>query len=144
MRARVPPENLKGGDEKREKPCYAMSERIFLRKEEAAMAEKDPAIRKKAGAVRDKKGRFVKGQSGNISGRASIPDDIKQAFKEASKDACELLCKIVNDDNAKDSDRIRAAEVILDRGWGKPVQAVDLDAKNIPQVVFTGYGDIAD
>lgn len=108
------------------------------------MAEKDPAIRKKAGAVRDKKGRFVKGQSGNISGRASIPDDIKQAFKEASKDACEVLCKIVNDDNAKDSDRIRAAEVILDRGFGKPVQAVDLDAKNIPQVVFTGYGDIAD
>lgn len=91
---------------------------------------------------RGKDGRFVKGNSGG--GRPKIPDDIKTAFKEASKDACAVLCKIVNDDNAKDSDRIRAAEVILDRGFGKPVQAVDLDAKNIPQVVFTGYGDIAD
>lgn len=91
---------------------------------------------------RGRDGRFVKGNSGG--GRPAIPDDIKTAFKEASKDACDVLCKIVNDEGAKDSDRIRAAEVILDRGWGKPVQAVDLDAKNIPQVVFTGYGDIAD
>jgi len=32
-------------------------------------------------------------------------------------------------EDAQDRDRIRAAEIILDRGYGKPVQAVDLAAQ---------------
>ena len=87
---------------------------------------------------RDNKGRFVKGQSGNKQGRQKIPEDIKQAFRSLAPDCCRVLCSIVNDESARHADRIKAAEVILDRGWGKPVQSVDLDASSIPQVVFVG------
>jgi hypothetical protein len=93
---------------------------------------------------RDSKGRFVKGQSGNKEGRQKIPEDIKQAFRSLAPDCCRVLCSIVNDESARHADRIKAAEVILDRGFGKPVQAVDLDASSIPQVVFMGADDIAD
>lgn len=87
---------------------------------------------------RDSKGRFVKGQSGNKEGRQKIPEDMKQAFRSLAPDCCRVLCSIVNDESARHADRIKAAEVILDRGFGKPVQAVDLDASSIPQVVFMG------
>ena len=38
-----------------------------------------------------------------------------------------MLKRILMDEEAKHSDRIRCAEIILDRGYGKPVQAVDLE-----------------
>ena len=46
------------------------------------------------------------------------------------------------DEDKATKNRIRAAEIILDRGYGKPVQAVDLDAGSVPQVVF--IGDVPD
>ena len=67
-----------------------------------------------------------------------MPEDMKQAFRALAPDCCRVLCQIVNDKSARQADRIKAAEVILDRGFGKPVQAVDLDASSIPQVVFMG------
>lgn len=106
------------------------------------MSEKiGPANRNKSGREATQ---FKPGQSGNPSGRPRIPEEVKEAFRAASGDACRVLCDIVNDFSAKDSDRIRAAEVILDRAWGKPVQAVDVDAKNIPQVVFIGGDNVPD
>ena len=56
----------------------------------------------------------------------------------------EALVRVVKDPKAKDADRIRAAEAILDRGYGKPVQAVDVDASAVQQVVFVGENEIAD
>lgn len=110
-----------------------------------------PANKKPRGNPAFKKGhsaspatQFKKGQSGNPNGRPKIPEDIKKAFKEASKGACEVLTSIMLDPTAKDVDRIRAAEVILDRGWGKAVQAVDVETNGVPQVVFVGYDSIAD
>ena len=49
----------------------------------------------------------------------------------------DALCEDLDEDEAT-KNRIRAAEIILDRGYGKPVQAVDLDASSVPQVVFVG------
>lgn len=81
-------------------------------------------------------GRFVKGYGGG--GRPKLPEELKEAFKAAAPGALRVLVCIVNDEDARHADRIRAAEVILDRGYGKPVQAVDLDAGAIPQVVIVG------
>ena len=86
---------------------------------------------------RDAKGRFQPGWKSN-GGRKKMPEDLKQAFRAACPDALRVLVEIVNKLDAKDSDRIRAAEVILDRGYGKPVQAVDLDGASVPQVVILG------
>ena len=106
----------------------------------ASASKGKPKIGEKKGD-RDAKGRFVPGWKSN-GGRKALPDDLKQAFREACPDALKTLVRIVNNEGAKDSDRIRAAEVILDRGYGKPVQAVDLDASSIPQVVI--LGDVPD
>ena len=74
---------------------------------------------------------FVKGQSGNPNGRPKMPKDLKEAFKAASPKALEILKKILADPEAKDSDRLRAAEIILDRAYGKPAQAVDITTDTV-------------
>lgn len=89
-----------------------------------------------------KTGRFLPGNKSG--GRVAMPEDMKQAFRALAPDCLKTLTAIVNDESARQADRIKAAEVILDRGFGKPVQAVDLDASSIPQVVFMGADDIAD
>jgi hypothetical protein len=73
-------------------------------------------------------GRFTKGNPSN-GGRKKLPEELKEAFREAAPDALEVLKKIMLNDRARDADRIKAAEIILDRGYGKPVQAVDLAAE---------------
>jgi len=110
------------------------------------MAEnsKQTAKTAKKSTQRGKGKPFAKGQSGNPGGRPKVPEDIRQAFREASPQACETLVKIINDPAAKDSDKIRAAETILDRAYGKPVQAVDLDADiaSVPvEITFKGNLD---
>lgn len=108
------------------------------------MSEKETAAnsRKTANKVPGKP--FQPGQSGNPSGRPKIPEEVKAAFRAATPRAFEVLCEIMDDEGAKDSDRIKAAEVIMDRAWGKAVQAVDVDAKNIPQVVIVGGDNVPD
>ncbi len=59
-------------------------------------------------------------------------------------DAAEVLIGILNDDAAPLSLRVKCAEIILDRGYGKPRQAVEVDAKTAPQVIFMGGDRIAD
>ena len=76
---------------------------------------------------RDEKGRFLKGVSGNAGGRKRMPEDVKEAFKSAGMDAFRVLREILLNTEAADRDRIRAAEIILERGYGKPVQAVSME-----------------
>ncbi len=83
-----------------------------------------PKIGKKTG--RDPKtGRFVAGNS--CGGRKPIPEDMRKAFQLLGHDALEMLRAVMLDENARNADRIKAAEIILDRGWGKPRQAVDFE-----------------
>ncbi len=46
--------------------------------------------------------------------------------RDCTKDAIGLLVSVLNDKSAKKNDRIKAAEVLLDRGWGKAPQEVRL------------------
>ncbi|MBO7668987.1 MAG: hypothetical protein J6S60_00220 [Oscillospiraceae bacterium] len=81
---------------------------------------------------RDAKGRFAPGNK-STGGRKALPEDLKMAFRAACPDALRVLVEIVNKEEAKDSDRIRAAEIILDRGYGKPVQAIRAE-DDVPQI----------
>jgi hypothetical protein len=63
---------------------------------------------------------FPKGTSGNPSGRQKIPEDVKQLARGLTKEAIGCLAAVMRDVTAPPSARVRAAEVILDRAWGRP------------------------
>ena len=64
--------------------------------------------------------RFQKGQSGNPSGRVKIPPDVKEMARGLTKEAIQTLAAVMRDAHAPHSARVRSAEVILDRAWGRP------------------------
>lgn len=87
---------------------------------------------------------FEKGKSGNPAGRKPLAPEIKDMLLPLGEKSVAALKKVLEDPEAKDSDKLRATEIVLDRLLGKPQQAVEVDAKNIPQVVFLGYDQIRD
>ncbi len=111
---------------------------------EAAKAVKAANSEKTTTRRRGKGRPFQPGQSGNPSGRPKIPEDIRIAFREAVPEALETLKKIVASPTAKDADKIRAAEVILDRSYGKAPQSMEIEAKSMPPVIILGGDDIPD
>jgi hypothetical protein len=71
---------------------------------------------------------FKKGQSGNPRGRAVESDhgvDLRQYARIRSRRAIELIVAIMRDESNNASLRLRAAEIILDRAWGRPTQHVE-------------------
>ena len=77
-------------------------------------------------------GRFVKGNTGG--GRKPLPEDLKDAFQLSGREALETLLAVMRDKKARNADRIRAAEIILDRGYGKPKQALDFQGSDAAEV----------
>jgi hypothetical protein len=51
--------------------------------------------------------------------------DVRAAAKENTADAIKTLKTVMNNDHAPSAARVGAAIAILDRGWGKPAQAVE-------------------
>ena len=69
---------------------------------------------------------FKPGKSGNPKGRPKLPEGLKEAFRAECQGSLDLLVDIRDQKDAKNQDRIKAAIAILDRGLGKPAQAVEL------------------
>jgi hypothetical protein len=63
---------------------------------------------------------FQKGSSGNPSGRPKIPEDVKELARGYSREAIQTLAVVMRDNTAPHSARVRAAETLLDRAWGRP------------------------
>lgn len=76
----------------------------------------DPLIGRKSD------GTFGQGNPGG--GRPKMPDELKKAFQARTQDALNVLVEVMMEGD-KNSDRIKAADSILDRAWGKAVQAID-------------------
>lgn len=61
---------------------------------------------------------FEKGKSGNPNGRPVLTGEFKQALAENTMQALSVIKKIMNDETAKNFDRITAAKYILDKSLG--------------------------
>lgn len=72
-----------------------------------------------------------------------MPEDVKAAFRGYTFEARDTLVEIMQNKEAKESARIRAAEIILERGWGKPEQAVSLETmtSDVGVVLLPARGD---
>jgi len=74
---------------------------------------------------RDESGRFIKGVSGNPSGRPATPDDVKEMLKASTAPAVQLLVSTMIDDGTKPELRVKCAEILIDRVMGKAVQPLE-------------------
>jgi hypothetical protein len=86
---------------------------------------------------------FKPGVSGNPDGRPKRPEaiearrvvaDVKSAARELTPVAMETLEKAMTDQKAPWAAKITAAIAILDRGWGKPTQAVEANVNIFDQM----------
>jgi hypothetical protein len=73
---------------------------------------------------------FAPGQSGNPSGRPKVDFEVRELAREHGREAIERLVEIMRGDNL--SLARAACEALLDRGFGKPVQSVGIDADSVP------------
>jgi hypothetical protein len=67
---------------------------------------------------------FKNGNPGG--GRPKVPLEVKEAARAQTQDAIAILAHIMKNPKARDADRIHAAEILLNRAWGSPVQSVDI------------------
>lgn len=68
---------------------------------------------------------FAPGKSGNPGGRPRLPEDIKhvrELARQYTERAVETLVTVMG--NGSPPAKVAAANALLDRGWGKPEQAI--------------------
>lgn len=70
---------------------------------------------------------FLPGNNANPGGRPRLPLELKARCQSLTPEAVDVWCTIMRDERARSSDRIRAAENIVDRGYGRPTQAVEVN-----------------
>jgi HEAT repeat protein len=79
---------------------------------------------------------FQPGQSGNPSGRPKENAELKAAARAHTEAALAVLVAALEDEDAKT--RITAANALLDRGYGKPTQAIGGDP-DLPMQLEIGW-----
>ena len=68
---------------------------------------------------------WKRGQSGNPGGRPKISAEIRDLARIHGAQAIERLVELMHSKN--ESVAVRAAEALLDRGYGRPVQGIELN-----------------
>jgi hypothetical protein len=90
-----------------------------------------PAANSGGTAARIPEGRrFQPGQSGNPRGRPKRDLEVAELARLYTADAIATLVSLMSDSGAPPSARVAAATAILDRGWGRPPQALDVTQRH--------------
>ncbi|MDR3420148.1 MAG: DUF5681 domain-containing protein [Xanthobacteraceae bacterium] len=74
------------------------------------------------------RGGFKKGKSGNPGGRPRALASVMHEARRHTFEALRVLLKLMRTAESE-SVRLNAAEAILSRGWGKPIQAFQVDGR---------------
>ena len=83
-------------------------------------------------------GRFQPGHSGNPGGRPKMPAALRDGMRALADDAMQVLREALSSDDERV--RLMAAAQIFDRGYGKPNQTVDMNARvNSADIVKAGH-----
>ena len=65
-------------------------------------------------------GRFQPGKSGNPGGRPKEVEGVRELARQHTGEAIQTLAAIMRNCKEPAAARVRAAECVLDRGWGRP------------------------
>ena len=75
------------------------------------------------------------GQSGNPSGRKPVNREVEEAAAKIGVEGIEALGEIMRNKDAPAIARVRAVEIILNRGFGMPRQQIDVTTTVIDKPV---------
>ncbi len=74
--------------------------------------------------------KFGKGKSGNPGGRPKEVAEVRELAKAYTPEAINTLAEIMRNKKTPPAARVSAANALLDRGYGRPGQAVALTGKD--------------
>jgi hypothetical protein len=74
---------------------------------------------------------FKKGEVHNPGGRPRVLRDLQELAREQSPEAIATLKSIMQNGKSPAAARVRACEVLLDRGYGKPMQTTQIAQMSI-------------
>jgi hypothetical protein len=79
--------------------------------------------------VRNELGRVVKGSALNPGGRPKLPAELREVAQAACPQAIQTVIALL--DHRDPKIQLRAAEILLDRGYGRPVQALEAKVESV-------------
>lgn len=78
---------------------------------------------------------FQKGQSGNPGGRPKEDSEVKALARTAGPEAIDKLVELMRGEDKRTA--LAAAQALLDRGYGKPAQAITGDEGGPVEIAVT-------
>jgi hypothetical protein len=78
---------------------------------------------------------FKKGQSGNPGGKPRVLKNVQDLARQYTVPAIEALAEIIRNKKAPPAARVAAANAILDRGYGRPAQSLEVSGGQVLQII---------